>query len=76
MKSLQHPSHCEFKRLGVLRGWLDLLERGPSEDEVLGTCITEANGGLHLVAGAGDVDDDPFTKDGMLDVVTYAQPHL
>ena len=43
---------------------------------MLGAHIAEANGGLGLLAGTFDVDDDPLTERRMLDVVTDAQADL
>lgn len=71
-KNLQHPSHGEVKRSGTFQGWLDLLQRRPRENEVLGACVAETNGGLHLVAGTRDVDDDPFTEDGVFNIIADA----
>ena len=65
-----------FPRKDLLRWLAHLLQWGPGKDEVFGACIAKTNGRLHLVAGASDVDDDPFTKDGMFHVVTDTQTHL
>ena len=40
---------------------------------MLSASFSEIDHGLSLVPRSGDVDDDPFTENGVLDVVADAQ---